>query len=292
MTPRKVLITGARGQLGIALSASLPQQVDATAIDLQELDLTDAAATGRYVETLRPDWVINCAAYTAVDKAESEPELAYRVNRDAAHHLARAARGCGARIVQISTDFVFDGRKSSPYLPSDTPNPLGIYGRSKLEGEFAVANATEGDGLIVRTAWLYSAHGNNFVKTMLRLMQERSELKVVADQVGTPTSADALARAIWKLIEGDAPGGIHHYSDAGVASWYDFACAIRELGQPLLGRPLCPLLPIRTQDYPTPARRPAYSVLDKVDSYARLGIAAHWREPLRPVLSALAAPPG
>ena len=290
MTSRKVLITGARGQLGIALKASLPQQVRATAIDLQELDLTDSSATAAYVESLQPDWIINCAAYTAVDKAESETELAYRANRDAPLHLARAACGCGARIVQISTDFVFDGRKSSPYLPTDTPNPLGIYGRSKLEGELAVTDATKGDGLILRTAWLYSAHGNNFVKTMLRLMQERSELKVVADQVGTPTSADSLALAIWKLVEGDAPGGVHHYSDAGVASWYDFACAIRELAEPLLGRALCPVLPIRTQDYPTPAQRPAYSVLDKVDSYARLGVAAHWREPLRPVLATLAAP--
>lgn len=289
MKNRKVLITGARGQLGIELQAAPPAATAISAIDLQELDLTDAAATAAYVQRLQPDWIINCAAYTAVDEAESEAELAYRVNRDGARHLALAAQACGARLIQISTDFVFDGRKSSPYLPDDVPNPLSVYGRSKLAGEQAVATASDGDALIVRTAWLYSAHGNNFVKTMLRLMQERPQLRVVADQVGTPTSAASLAGALWKLIEARAAGGTYHYTDGGVASWYDFACAIRELGQQRLDRALAAVVPIRTQDYPSAAQRPAYSVMDKTETYALTGTAIYWRDALRPVVGLCAA---
>ncbi|MEW6168575.1 MAG: dTDP-4-dehydrorhamnose reductase [Pseudomonadota bacterium] len=285
----KVLITGARGQLGIELLKHVPSGFEATGIDLAELDITDASAVERYVDTLRPAAILNCAAYTAVDQAESEPHAAFAANRDGARHIAAAGQRVRAKLVHVSTDFVFDGRKSAPYLPEDAPNPLGVYGQSKLEGEQAVMAATEGSALIVRTAWVYSAHGNNFVKTVLRLMQERPALRVVADQIGTPTAAASLARALWALLRQGAPAGIYHYTDAGAASWYDFACAIRELAAPHLAKPLAPVTPIRTQDYPTPAQRPAYSVLDKTAAYARIGAAAHWREPLAAVIRELLA---
>lgn len=282
----KILITGAKGQLGIELLRSLPQGWHATGIDRAELDITDAAGVARFIDDLRPSAVINCAAYTAVDKAESDAATALRVNRDGAGNLAAAAARVSARMVHISTDFVFDGLKSSPYLPDDPPSPRSVYGQSKLDGERAATSANP-DTLIVRTAWLYSAHGQNFVKTMLRLMQEKPELRVIADQIGTPTCASSLAGAVWALLGQSAASGIYHYSDAGAASWYDFACAIRELAAPRTARALAPVLPIRTQDYPTPAQRPAYSVLDKTSTYAITGVARHWREPLAEVIAEL-----
>ena len=289
MSTTPILITGARGQLGLELQARAPGTANITAIDLQELDITDAAATAAQVAAIRPRWIINCAAYTAVDKAESDGELAMRVNRDGARHLALAAKQHGARLVQVSTDFVFDGRKSSPYLPDDAPHPLGHYGQTKLEGELAVEQASGGDALIVRTAWLYSAHGANFAKTILRLLAERPEVRVVADQVGTPTSAGTLADTLWKLIAADATGGRYHYTDSGVASWYDFAVAIRAAASRHQGRALPPILPIRTEDYPTPARRPAYSVLDRQRTLAITGPAPHWQEALESVMTQLLA---
>lgn len=287
MSTLSVLITGARGQLGLELQATAPSNARLTAIDLQELDITDTDATNAFVASAKPDWIINCAAYTAVDKAESDGALAMRVNRDGARNLAEAARRSNARLVHISTDFVFDGLKSSPYLPDDPPSPLGLYGQTKLEGEQAVEAASGGDALIVRTAWLYSAHGGNFAKTILRLLAERPEVRVVADQVGTPTSAATLATALWKLIAANAAGGRYHYTDAGVASWYDFAVAIRTIAMQRQQRELPPVLPIRTQDYPTPARRPAYSVLDKTRTTAITGPAPHWQDALQTVLARL-----
>lgn len=283
----KVLVTGTNGQLGLELKATLPAGIEFHGIDLPELDITDAAAVSHFVDRLRPAAIVNCAAYTAVDKAESDSTLAYAVNRDGARNLARAAKQSGARLVQISTDFVFDGRQSTPYRTTDTPAPLGVYGQSKLEGEQAAIAETAGDALVVRTAWLYSAHGQNFVKTMLRLMREKPQLTVIADQVGTPTSATTLAQAVWKLLDARATGGIYHYSNAGVASWYDFACAIRELALADGASGLAPVLPIPTSAYPTPARRPAYSVLDKTETTALIGAMPHWREPLRMVIGAL-----
>lgn len=284
---KRVLVTGANGQLGLELKATLPADIEFHGVDLPQLDITDASAVLGFVDRLRPAAIINCAAYTAVDKAESDVTLAYAVNRDGARHLAAAARQSGARLVQISTDFVFDGRQSSPYRTTDAPAPLGVYGQSKLDGERVAAQETAGDALIVRTAWLYSAHGQNFVKTMLRLMREKPQLSVVADQVGTPTSATTLAQAIWALLAADAAGGIWHYSNAGVASWYDFACAIREMATAGGVANLAPVTPIPTSAYPTPAQRPAYSVLDKAATTALIGAIPHWREPLRPVIETL-----
>lgn len=283
----KVLVTGAGGQLASELLASPPDGVAVLALGASELDITDAAAVEAAIADAAADVVINAAAYTAVDRAESEAELAWRVNRDGAANLARAAAAAGARFTHVSTDFVFDGTSGRPYRPDDAPAPLGVYGASKLAGELAVRDAAP-DALIVRTAWVYSPVGGNFLKTMLRLMAERGEVGVVADQIGTPTCAATLARTIWAL---DAAGaqGIHHCTDAGAASWYDFAVAIAEEAQALamLGRNVV-VRPLTTADYPTPARRPAYSVLDKTSTWSILGEPApHWRSSLRQTLMRL-----
>ena len=233
--------------------------------------------------------IINAAAFTAVDKAEQEVENAYAVNASGALHIAEAARKYSCQLVHISTDFVFDGRKSSPYLPKDKPNPLGVYGKSKLEGEQRVRGVLGKEALILRTAWLYSAHGNNFVKTMLRLMQERDYVSVVTDQVGTPCWARGLAETIWNLVQRKAKG-ILHWTDAGVASWYDFAVAIQEeaLTVGILEK-MIPIRPINTQDYLTPAPRPGYSVLDKTATWKVMqnNEPLHWRANLRYMLKEL-----
>lgn len=280
----KVLIAGSAGQLGRALQASAPAGVEILAPPEAEFDILDAAKVSALVETTRPDLLINAAAYTAVDKAETDRDTAEAVNATAAAGLASAAASVGARFAHVSTDFIFDGLSPTPYLPDATPAPLGVYGETKLSGERQVL-AAHSSPLIVRTAWVYAAQGNNFVKTMLRLMAERDEVRVVSDQVGTPTHAAGLARAIWTL---DAAGanGVFHWTDAGVASWYDFAIAIRDeaLAIGLLQRAV-PVVPIRTSDYPTPAKRPSMSVLDKSSSWAITGTAAHWRAELKAALA-------
>lgn len=286
MTSTKTIIVGAKGQLGIELLRSCPADSQTIAVDLPELDITDEPAVQDFIKRNAPTAIINCAAYTAVDKAEADASIAFRVNRDGARNLARAAKLYGAQMVHISTDFVFDGAKSQPYQPADTANPLNVYGLSKLAGEVEVAKALDGAALIVRTAWLYSPHGQNFVKTILRLMQEKKELRVVSDQVGTPTSACSLSRAIWTMLKCDAHG-IHHYTDAGVASWFDFACAIRDLAEHRTPGDLAQVTAIRTIDYPTPAKRPPYSVLDKSSSYALVGPGPHWRHALMEVMNNL-----
>jgi dTDP-4-dehydrorhamnose reductase len=285
----RALITGAGGQLGMELIASAPPAWTLTALTRADLDIGDADAVRETVDACRPDVVINAAAYVAVDRAEGEPEAAFRVNRDGAGRLARAAVAAGARMVHISTDFVFDGRSGRAYRPDDGTGPLNVYGASKLAGEHAVRDAAPG-ALIVRTAWVYAAHGSNFMRTMLRLMAERPEVRVVADQIGTPTAAASLARALWRLIEAEA-AGTFHYTDAGAASWYDFAQAIGEeahLRGLLPGIPL--IVPIITADYPTPAPRPAFSVLDNSETWRLLGAPSpHWRVALRDVLAGAAA---
>jgi dTDP-4-dehydrorhamnose reductase len=283
----RALILGAGGQVGRALAATAPAGAEVIALARADCDLSDAEAIRRAVAGAAAEIVLNAAAYTAVDKAESEPELAATINGKAAGWVAAAARSAGARTVHISTDFVFDGNGSRPYRPDDPVGPLSVYGRSKLEGEHAVT-AGDPDALIVRTAWVYAAAGANFVNTMLRLMRERDTLGIVADQIGTPTHAASLARAIWTLVASGATG-IYHYTDAGVASWYDFAVAIEEEARSigLLDRSVR-VEPIATADYPTPARRPAYSVLDKSATWAAIGGAApHWRVELRAMLREL-----
>ncbi len=281
----KVLITGAAGQLGSALQATVPAGLEVTATD-NALDITRADAVQTALTTLRPALIINCAAYTRVDDAEREPTLAFAINAEGPANLATAARVLGARLIQISTDYVFDGTQARPYSPGDATSPLGVYGASKLAGEQQVLEIAGDHALVIRTAWLYGASGNNFVKTMLRLMREKNELRVVADQIGTPTWTHTLAQAIWAAAQRPSLHGTYHWTDAGAASWYDFAVAIQEeaLAFGLLTRAI-PIHPIRTQDYPTPARRPGYSVLDKTKSVADFGVALlHWRVALRHVL--------
>ena len=276
------LIIGAAGQLGQALAKCTAGEV--TCWSRAELDLQDVSEIALRIGELQPQLVVNAAAYTAVDKAESEADLAYRVNRDAAGAIATGAARVGARLVHVSTDFVFDGTASSPYTPDAARNPLGVYGASKAAGEDRVMAAAPG-ALIVRTAWVYGAGGKNFVETMLRLMATRDTVSVVADQVGTPTHTGSLARAILAL---SAKGvtGVHQFTDAGVASWYDFAVAVHEIARAqgiLMGDVM--VRPIVTADYPTPARRPAYSVLDKTSTWAALGApAVHWRSELENML--------
>ena len=285
---QKVVIVGAGGQLGGELARSAPVGVSCLALPRSELDIGDRAAVARCLGELAPAQVINAAAYTAVDRAESEPALAWRINAEGAGHLAGACAEIGARLLHVSTDFVFDGEASHPYPPDAPTAPLGEYGRSKLAGEESVLRALPG-ALVMRTAWVYSAFGGNFVKTMLRLMREREELAVVDDQVGTPTWARGLAQALWAAAARPQLGGIYHWTDAGVCSWYDFAVAISEEGHAtgLLERPVT-VRPIPASDYPTPARRPASSVLDKRGSWRDLGMAGvHWRQQLRAMLADL-----
>jgi dTDP-4-dehydrorhamnose reductase len=282
----KVLITGADGQVGWELQQTGPADVEIIALRRADLDITDLSAVRSVMQQLQPDLVINAAAYTAVDKAEEEADKAYGVNEDGAANIARAVEDCSARLIHLSTDFVFDGNQFEPYLPEDEPKPTGVYGASKLQGERAVVAETMGRAVVLRTAWVYSVHGSNFVKTMLRLMAERDELKIVADQVGTPTWAKELAKAIWLIADKTDMQGTYHWTDDGTASWYDFAVAIQEEARELgLLQKMIPVKPIKTEEYPTPAKRPPYSVLDKTSTCAALGYTPpHWRESLRRML--------
>jgi dTDP-4-dehydrorhamnose reductase len=285
----KALVTGAGGQLATELMATIPEGWTAQAISEVDLDIRDPVAVEAAVTGFAPDLLLNAAAYTAVDKAETEREIAYAVNCHGAANLARAAAKAGARMAHVSTDFVFDGHATRAYRPDDPTSPLGVYGASKRDGDLAVAQAAPG-ALILRTAWVYSPHGGNFLKTMLRVMAARGEVRVVADQIGTPTSATTLAQALWGLSLAGAEG-IHHHTDSGVASWYDFAQAIAEDGVTAgLLSALPKVIPIETADYPTPAHRPGFSVLDKSSTWKVLGGAfPHWRVTMREVMARLAA---
>jgi len=282
----KVLITGAGGQVGRSLLACAPAHATITAYTHARLDIGDPGAVEQAVRDCAPDVIINAAAYTAVDRAESEPGLAHRINAEGPRHLAVAARGLGARLVHLSTDFVFDGGASVPYGPDAATRPLNVYGTTKRAGERSVLELLPNGALILRTAWVYAAEGRNFLRTMLAVLRGSGSARVVADQVGTPTSAISLADTLWKLTDVPALGGIHHWTDAGVASWYDFAVAIAEEG---VARGLLPegvsVVPITTAEYRTPARRPAFSVLDKQTLIARGLVPMHWRKRLRMVLA-------
>lgn len=280
----KALIAGAGGQLGRMLQQSVPDAVQILAPDEQDFDICNPQQLHTVIAGSGADVLINAAAYTAVDQAEKEPELAQRINAQAPRWLAEAADAAGLRMVQVSTDFVFDGQASQPYLPDAEARPLGVYGASKLAGDLAVREVLGDRSLVVRTAWVYAPGGRNFVRTMLKLMQSREELGVVADQLGTPTHAYGLAVAIWKLLESEA-SGFHHWTDAGVASWYDFAVAIGELAaQRWPDRSWARVRPIRSEDYPTPAQRPAYGVLDKSATWSATGVPPHWRTRLADAL--------
>ncbi len=267
-----------------------PVSFGAIACTHADLDVSAGDAVRDFVGQHRPAVIINAAAYTAVDKAEAEAEAAQRINAEGPGHLAAAARECGARLIHISTDFVFDGAASVPYRPDAATHPLSVYGRSKRDGEQAVLAALPDHSTIVRTAWVYGASGANFVRTMLRVMRANGAVRVVADQVGTPTDARSLAEVLWQIAANAEIRSIHHWTDAGVASWYDFAVAIAEEGAQLgLLPPEVTVTPIATADYPTPAHRPTYSVLDK-RSLAPYGLSpVHWRKRLRGVLKEISS---
>ena len=304
--PVLVLLTGSTGQLGQELIRSCPANVELVACDRSKLNLSDADACKTIVETYRPDWVLNAGAYTAVDRAEQEPWLANVVNADGPQALALALARHGGQMLQLSTDFVFDGQQGSPYQPHQPVAPLGVYGASKAAGEVQVQRALGDRAHVLRTSWVYGPLGSNFLLTMLRLHQakvaEEEPLAVVADQVGCPTSTLNLAAACWRLIqrasqEQDAAiqeqqqPSILHWSDAGAASCYDFAVAIGELAVAAgLLQQAAVVKPITTADYPTPARRPSYSLLACSSSSAALGLEPqHWREALKAVIAVLAS---
>lgn len=301
----KVLLTGAVGQLGEALQASTPEGVTlipcsrAGGPGLQALDLVNPAACHQVVVQHKPDWVLNAGAYTAVDRAELEPEVALAVNAEAPRALAQALLETGGRLLQVSTDFVFNGQQGTPYQPDQALEPLGVYGATKAAGEKAVLEVLGGHDLavILRTSWVMGPVGNNFALTMLRLHRERADagqfLAVVADQVGCPTSTHTLAQACWRVLEMKPAVPILHWCDAGAASWYDVAVAVGDLAVELglLAQPAV-VVPITSAAYPTPAQRPSYSLLDCTSSRQLLGLQpTHWRTALRQVLQAVAGPP-
>ena len=274
----KILITGANGQLGNemrVLSQKNPQHT-CFFTDVQELDISDKEAVKSFVAQNGIDVIVNCAAYTAVDKAEDNEALCDRLNHLAPGYLAEAAEACGASLIQISTDYVFDGTAHIPYAEDTPPCPNSVYGRTKLAGEQAAAEKCART-VIIRTAWLYSTFGNNFVKTMLRLGRERDNLGVVFDQIGTPTYARDLAAAIYHIIDHGIVPGTYHFSNEGVCSWYDFTVAIHRLA----GITTCKVSPLHTDEYPAKAPRPHYSVLDKTKIKRTYGMdIPHWEESL------------
>lgn len=286
----RALITGAGGQVGLALRQCPPAEWEIQAYDAGELDVTQAHQVRAVMHRVKPTLVIHAAAFTGVDAAESNAAQAEAVNVTGTRHLAESAREVGARVVYLSTDFVFDGSAGRPYAPEDPPHPLGVYGRTKLGGERAVLQVLGEDAVVLRTAWVYSRHRQNFALTMLRLMRDREEVSVVSDQVGTPTWATSLAGAVWSIAGKPRLTGIAHWTDAGIASWYDFAVAIQEeaLAMGLLTRAV-PIRPLRSEEYPASARRPPFSVLDKTSTWAALGwVPPHWRVNLRCMLRELA----
>ncbi|UPW20054.1 dTDP-4-dehydrorhamnose reductase [Agarivorans sp. TSD2052] len=297
----KVLVTGKGGQLAWELEQTKPANVELISLGLEELDITQQVAVQAAIGLHKPDIVINAAAYTAVDKAEADQATAFAVNELGAKYIAQACKQQGAYLMHISTDFVFSGDQTTPYQVDDQTKPINVYGASKLAGDIAVNEALAEQALIVRTAWVYSVNGNNFVKTMLRLMADKPELGIIYDQVGTPTWAKGLALWLWAMVAKQASNSvaadpqwqdrtpIYHWTDAGVASWYDFAVAIQELAieKGLLGKAI-PIKAIAAAAYPLPAARPAFSVIDKQTAEQASGQnTVHWRQQLSSMMDQL-----
>lgn len=285
---KTIVVTGANGQLGNSLRELSAGYSRFTFLftDVDTLDICDADAVRKYVSDNHVDYILNCAAYTAVDKAEDDEALCMRINSDAVRNLGNAARAAGAKVIHISTDYVFDGTHHLPYVETDATCPASVYGRTKLAGEEALAETCP-DSVIIRTAWLYSEYGNNFVKTMLRLGAEREELRVIFDQVGTPTYAGDLAVAMMAVVEQAENDsflpGVYHFSDEGVCSWYDFTVKILQIAG-LKAR----VVPIESKEYPAKAPRPHFSVLNKAKIKAAYGVTIpHWEESLRKCMAEL-----
>jgi dTDP-4-dehydrorhamnose reductase len=284
----KVLVLGGGGQVARAVAACAPAGHSVVVKSHLDLDITNEAALTSAVAGSGCAWIVNGAAYTAVDRAESEPGAARAINETAVGVMARAAARSGCRLLHLSTDFVFDGTANRAYLPADRTHPLSVYGATKLGGELQALQLDRG-AIVMRTAWVYASAGRNFVLTMLRLMRERDEVRVVADQIGAPSWATGIAGAIWGLIDSAAAAGIYHWTDLGIATWYDFAVAIQDeaLARGLLPRAV-PVIPISTADYPTPAKRPAFSVLNTDSTRAVMKAPArHWRHNLALMLDEL-----
>ncbi len=294
----KVLITGKGGQLAWELERLSPNNMHVISFSAQELDITISEKVNDMFNLHQPDLVINAAAYTAVDKAETDQEMAYAVNDLGSEYLALACEKVGAKLIHVSTDFVFDGTKTTPYQTEASTSPINVYGASKLAGDIKINAILGAQATIIRTAWVYSVNGNNFVKTMLRLMAEKQQLGIVYDQVGTPTWAKGLAQMIWALAQQKpfatsrqltTASSIYHWTDAGVCSWYDFAVAIQELAieKSMLDKAI-PIRPIPASAYPTPAKRPSFSVIDKATAEQASGVeTVHWRQQLSTMMDEL-----
>lgn len=287
---QKILITGGNGQLGREINELIADFPDFEFLftDVEELNIANANILEQFFDVHKPHYVINCAAYTAVDKAEEETDMAYNVNVTGVENLASVSKNHLSKLIHISTDYVFDGRNCKPYIESDRPNPIGIYGQTKREGEEKCLSAND-ESVIIRTSWLYSAFGSNFVKTMLRLGKERDSLSVVFDQAGTPTYARDLAKVILQIVDGTEKHysnwvpGIYHFSDEGVCSWYDFATEIMNISQTK-----CDIKPVESKDFQVTAKRPHYSVLNKTKIKEVFGIQIpYWKESLKDCIATL-----
>lgn len=279
----KILVTGSNGQLGseIRLLTEMYPELQFLFTDVAELDITNSEEVNKMLTDFHPDYLINCAAYTAVDKAETDRDFAFLLNAEAVGILAEQSASISCKMIHISTDYVFDGNGPRPYMEDHPANPKSVYGKTKLEGEIKCMEKNP-ESMIIRTSWLYSAFGNNFVKTMLRLGSDRDEIAVIADQIGTPTNAADLAKAILTIISSVDQEiypfipGLYHYSNEGVASWYDFAKAIFEIEQIS-----CRVKPIASEEYPSPVQRPAYSIMNKSKIKLNFGLnIPHWRDSL------------
>ena len=273
---KQILVTGCKGQLGNEIQLLALKYAETCHFfftDKEELDITNRKAVYAFIEQNHISIVINCAAFTAVDKAEDNAELCDLLNHVAPGYLAEAVASVGGSMIQVSTDYVFDGTGCTPYKEDDATNPQTVYGRTKLAGEESVIRSCAGS-MVIRTAWLYSTFGNNFVKTMIRLGKERDALGVVFDQIGSPTYARDLARSIMQIVDKGIIPGVYHFTNEGVCSWYDFTRAIHRLE----GIDSCKVSPIHTEDYPVPAQRPHYSVLDKSKIKETFGIDIRWWE--------------
>ena len=285
----KIVVIGNAGQLSYELVRILGDNT--VCLGPEDTDITSEEVLTKTLSALAPEVIINAAAYTAVDKAEDDLALCHAINATAVENLAKYCKRSGAFLVHVSTDYVFNGHKGSPYLPNDPIEPQGAYGKTKADGEKAVLELVPEQSCLIRTAWVYSAHGNNFVKTMLRLMADKPQLKVIDDQIGTPTWAKGLAEVCISAAK-NKTAGVHHWTDEGVASWYDFALAIQELAleKGLLDKAIS-VLPIPTSEYPTPAKRPHYSVLDKTSTRKVFSEVqpAHWRKQLSAMMDELSS---
>ena len=296
MSRPTLLLTGRNGQMGTVFSqqwewSGLGDRYELVEVGRRELDIADPVEVKRYLTDLRPSYIVNAAAYTRVDEAEADQESAYLINEKAVGLLADWCNSNSCRLLHISTDFVFDGDATSPYSVDSETGPLNVYGASKLAGEMHVTSCLPSNGIVVRTSWLYSEHGQNFVKTMLRLMSEGRDVRVVCDQIGSPTSAHTLCKYIAQLIAADSAAGIYHFTDGGELSWYEFAVAIQKIGVELgLISARAKVIPVTAAEYSTAARRPAYSVLERTpEGSPECGGTPSWRIELCSVLERIKA---